>query len=129
MAYTFIDLFCGMGGFSLGFIQVGFEHFFGLDDCSDTPQIARVYYENIGKFVNKDIKNFNGLEFKGRVDVVIGSPPCKSFSVANTLNRKCDIVLCNEFIRVVNEIQPKVWIMENTPSFLRFVDAPFKHKK
>jgi DNA (cytosine-5)-methyltransferase 1 len=126
--FKFIDLFCGIGGFSLGFIQAGFEHKFGLDNCNDTPQIEKVYRDNIGEFINKDIKNFSGKAFESEIDVVIGSPPCKSFSVANTLNRKCDTSLTKEFLRVVDEIKPKVWIMENVPSFLKFVDAPFKHK-
>lgn len=123
---NFIDLFCGCGGFSYGFKQTGFEHLFGLDaweGCRET------YEKNIGKFVLRDIREFDGNEWKGKIDVVIGSPPCQEFSIANPhrdINEGMKLV--NEFYRVVSEIQPKVWIMENVPMIFK-IDGirGFKH--
>jgi len=123
MIYKFIDLFCGGGGLSLGFKHAGFKHLFGVDNWI----IAyKAYLQNVGEIYYKDVKYFNGSEYKGKVDVIVGSPPCKTFSKANIKTRSCDMTLTDEFFRVIDEIKPKAWVMENVPEVLPFIDAPFK---
>lgn len=120
---NFIDLFCGAGGFSLGFKTAGFELLFGMDN---EPNAVDVYTANVGKCILADIRDYNFKDYEGKVDVIIGSPPCQSFSCANISTRECDTELTNEFFRVVSEVHPKFWIMENVPSVSDFVGAPFK---
>lgn len=120
---NFIDLFCGAGGFSLGFKTAGFDLLFGLDN---DPNAVDVYTANVGKCILADIRDYNFKDYEGKVDVVIGSPPCQSFSCANTSTRECDTELTNEFFRTVSEVHPKFWIMENVPAVSDFVGSPFK---
>jgi len=120
---NFIDLFSGAGGFSLGFKTAGFELLFGMDN---EPNAVDVYTANVGKCILADIRDYNFKDYEGKVDVIIGSPPCQTFSCANISTRECDTELTNEFFRVVSEVHPKFWIMENVPSVSDFVGAPFK---
>ena len=118
---TFIDLFSGVGGFSLGFKEAGFEHLFGLDNWNHA---CDVYRKNIGECKEMNIKEFDGKKYKGKVDVLIGSPPCQDFSHANyqARNSKKGMVLVNEFMRVVKEIEPKIWIWENVKNVEKHIN-------
>ena len=120
---TFADIFCGAGFFSLGFKSAGFTHVFGLDIWDVA---CKTYELNVGRALCLDIKKFDATDYEGKIDVVIGSPPCQTFSVANLKGRKCDMTLTKEFLRVVAEIKPRIWVMENVPNAYKFVEAPFK---
>jgi len=63
-----LDLFCGMGGFSIGFHREGFECY-GLDNVD----VGYPY-----ELIKQDIRDYqpNGERF----DVVVASPPCNEFS-------------------------------------------------
>ena len=124
--FTYIDLFCGAGGFSLGFKQAGFKHLFGIDNWN---KAIETYNKNIGQGRLIDIKNYTKQEYRyderdyKRIDVVIGSPPCQSFSVQNSKKhlRTCDMTLTNEFFRIVDIIKPRIWILENVPQIAKFI--------
>lgn len=60
-----------------------------------------------------DIRDWRSMP--GRFDGVIGGPPCKAFSRACRGNRPTQGDLIPEFERVVEESQPKFWVMENVP--------------
>ena len=124
----FIDLFCGCGGFSLGFKKAGFEHIFGLDNNQDA---CEVYEKNIGKSICMNIEDFNGKEYNRKIDVLIGSPPCQKMSYANFQNRdvKLGMNLVRQFMRVVDEIKPKVWIWENVKGIFKNMDKINRDKK
>ena len=122
-----IDLFSGCGGFSLGMVQAGLRIVASVenDACAHmtyafnipTYQMAPIhcYHKDIRKLTGREILFNLGLEV-GEIDVVIGSPPCQSFSYAG--KRKVGDIrdsLLFEFKRLINEIQPKMWIMENVP--------------
>ena len=74
-----------------------------------------------------DIKDFDGIPYKNKIDVVIGSPPCRSFSLANISNKKEDSSLINEFMRIVKEIEPKIWIWENVKGAKKAVKEGYIH--
>jgi len=103
-----IDLFCGAGGFSLGFKEAGYEIVLGVDS---NPDALATYEANVGPGLLQDVREF---EFNGwgRPDVVIGSPPCQSFSQANRKTRSCDLSLVDRFMNLVRNLNPRVWIME-----------------
>lgn len=119
-ALSVIDLFCGAGGFSLGFGQAGFDVVAGVDN--DT-RAAGAYRENFPKtpVITGDIASLNGgsvLDTAGvsSCTVVIGGPPCQAFSVAGKMREddaRRDMVA--HFARMVDEIWPAYFVMENVP--------------
>ncbi|MGP1485829.1 MAG: DNA cytosine methyltransferase [Campylobacter sp.] len=68
----------------------------------------------------KDIKELNGKQYAGRVDILIGGSPCQDFSIAG--NRAGESgergSLIWEYYRVVSEVRPKIFIYENVKGFL-----------
>lgn len=119
-----IDFFCGAGGFSEGFRQKGFEILKGYDNWQ--PAID-TFNHNFN--TNSSIKNI--IDFKESIDeinllpntdVIIGSPPCVSFSSSNIsgkADKESGVILTKIFLRIVavkkfqkNSIL-KAWYMEN----------------
>ena len=81
--YNLIDLFCGCGGFSLGFFQAGFNVRLGVDIWADA---TKTYKHNIpnADILNEDIAVLTGDNLvkilgmnKEDVDIIIGGPPCQ----------------------------------------------------
>jgi len=128
--FTVIDLFCGAGGFSRGFKDLGFEIVLGVENLDI---IARTYAENFkdAYVLNEDIQKVSGddiIKIIGdRPDVIIGGPPCEAFTKANP-KRKSDPLdrlyvdprgqLVLHFIRIVGDLKPKVFVMENVPGLI-----------
>jgi len=123
MSYTVLDLFAGAGGLSLGFtqtnqfdIKVAFEN---------NPNAKNTYkYNHPGVEVLGDVAGANYKDILnqfGKIDVVIGGPPCQGFSNANRQKNHAiskNNMLVKQYIRAVIELQPKVFVMENV-SMLR----------
>lgn len=67
-----------------------------------------------------DIKEIKGKKFKGKVDLLVGGSPCQSFSMVGGRKGLEDPrgLLIYEFVRLVNQIQPKVFIYENVKGLL-----------
>ncbi|CAN5526463.1 DNA cytosine methyltransferase [soil metagenome] len=116
-----VDAFCGAGGFSLGLSDAGFEvsTAFDIDECSintyeknlgPTPFISDV--RNVGK---KEIYRSANLKASWEIDLLVGGPPCQGFSKQKRGGHLGDdrnkLVL--EFLRLVNEVQPRSFVMEN----------------
>ena len=117
----YIDLFCGSGGFSLGFDNKGFENIFSIDI---EPSFCETYRYNFPNhtLILKDISKLSNDEIlkligSNKIDVVIGGPPCQGFSMAGNIGRKFiddpRNKLYREFIRVVKVIGPRFFVMEN----------------
>ncbi len=118
---TYIDLFCGAGGFSLGFDEAGFKHIFSIDI---EPNFCKTYQANFSnhQLIQKDIAalseaEINKLIGKQKVGLIIGGPPCQGFSMAGNIGRKFvddpRNHLFKEFARVVSIVKPTYFIMEN----------------
>ena len=118
---TYIDLFSGAGGFSLGFDNKGFQNIFSIDI---EPSFCETYKYNFPNhnLIEKDICQLSDEEIKylkevDDVDVVIGGPPCQGFSIAGNIGRKFiedpRNRLFKEFVRVVKVVNPKFFVMEN----------------
>lgn len=118
MKYSVIDLFAGAGGLSLGFMQTGK---FDIKVAAENNPHARKTY-NLNHNVTELLDDVCKIDYKdiirryGRIDVVIGGPPCQGFSNANrqknhaiSMNNR----LVKEYVRAVCELQPKVFVMEN----------------
>jgi len=109
-----ISLFCGSGGFDLGFIKAGHEIIWAND--IDKDAIA-TYRKNIGNHVLcEDIKKVCATEAPN-ADVIIGGFPCEGFSIANirrqTEDKRNKLYL--ELLRFIMEKKPKIFVAENVP--------------
>lgn len=121
--YKVIDLFAGAGGLSLGFEQAGA---FIIVAAAENNTNAQKTYKRNNPTVDLygDIKSidFNQLKKKhGKIDVVIGGPPCQGFSNANrqkTQTISANNALVKEYVRAIRELNPTVFVMENV-SMLR----------
>lgn len=118
---TYIDLFSGSGGFSLGFDMAGFSNIFSVEyDKEICPTYKYNFPEHnllecdITKLTNEEIRE---LIKDKKVDVVIGGPPCQGFSMAGNIGRQFvddpRNHLFKEFVRVVELVKPKCFVMEN----------------
>lgn len=121
---TVIDLFCGAGGFSEGFRQQGFEIIAGIDSWK--PAIDTFNYNFGLECKPRDVLEFGTsikrIEALPDTDVIIGSPPCVSFSSSNKSGKADKLMglkLTKIFLRViaVKKHKPhsklKAWFMEN----------------
>lgn len=113
---TCLDLFCGAGGMSLGFEEAGFDVIAGVEI---DPVHANVHSYNFPncKIYRSDITELTGeriVQECGSIDVVIGGPPCQGFSLIGKRDENDSRnQLVMEFMRIVSEIQPKYFVMEN----------------
>ncbi len=85
------------------------------------PPVKHFFFGDVRKITGKDILEPLGLE-PGEVDCVCGGPPCQGFSMAgrrNVVDPRNSLVF--EFARLVGEIQPKTFMMENVPGMLSMV--------
>ena len=130
---TVADLFCGAGGFSEGFYQEGFNVVFALDYWKPA-YITHKHNHKDCKTVCMDILDIKTIEELDKIipdtDIIIGSPPCVSFSNSN-VSGKADktygIQLIQQFLKIVlykktksNSIL-KYWIMENVPNSIEYI--------
>jgi DNA (cytosine-5)-methyltransferase 1 len=116
-----VDLFCGAGGLSHGFMQAGYEVLFGTDI---DPTFGKTFLASHpdAKFVAKPIEELQidevleaiGLA-AGALDVLVGGPPCQGYSVYNHGRGEHDprAGLFREYLRIVSGLQPKWLVMEN----------------
>ncbi len=109
-----ISLFSGAGGLDIGFKLEGFDIVWANDFDKDACQ---TYRNNIGGHIRcGDINNYIDEldDFKNKVDVLIGGPPCQGFSVAGKMDtndpRSKNIWV---YIDALSRIRPEVFVMEN----------------
>lgn len=84
--YTFIDLFSGCGGMSLGFEMSGFKELLAIDNWKDAL-VTYEYNRNDAHTLCADLSCLSPEDVKNQyniddVDVIIGGPPCQGFSLA-----------------------------------------------
>ena len=116
-----LDLFSGLGGFSLGLESTGFFETIAFVEKDEFCQkVLKKNFNNIP--IEGDIRNVKGDRYKA--DVITGGFPCQPFSVAG--KRKGtddDRYLWDETIRVVRECKPKWFIGENVEGLINIQDG------
>jgi DNA (cytosine-5)-methyltransferase 1 len=118
-----IDLFSGIGGMTCGFLQAStaeltYEPVFAVEI---EAQLAEIYRENFGPHVH--VGDIAEVDLFPSADVVIGGPPCQGFS---PLGRDRDVQsrgelngLWQHFVRALDQVRPRVFVMENVPELLK----------
>lgn len=111
---TVLDLFCGAGGMSKGFLAAGFEVNFAVDF---NEHAIKTYKENIGDHC--EMAELSREIVLPRADVIIGGPPCQGFSSAG--QRKNDDSrnsLISVFAHLITRLRPSAFVFENVEGFL-----------
>lgn len=131
-----VDLFAGVGGFSLGMEQAGFDVLVAVESdpvhactykfnfplteviCAD---IAKLTAATIKQAALKswDAHNKTCTPWDGQIDLVFGGPPCQGFSLMGKRlidDDRNHLVL--EFCRLVIELNPRYFVMENVPGMI-----------
>lgn len=115
------DGFCGCGAFSTGFAKSGFKISWGIDNWDKATQSFKANHPYAEIYLS-DIREIDGKDLEP-VDVFLGAPPCQQFSKANqTPNIEKGLELVDEYFRLVKELKPKHWIMENVPQLSNYMD-------
>lgn len=119
---TAVDLFAGAGGLSLGLEQAGFDVVGAVE--YDPIHMATHEFNfpgaahlcaSVSDISGEDILTRTGRD-RGEIDLMAGGPPCQGFSMIgkraleDSRNR-----LVFDFCRLVDEVQPRYFIMENVP--------------
>jgi DNA (cytosine-5)-methyltransferase 1 len=137
---TVIDFFCGAGGFSEGFRQQDFDIINGYDYWK--PAID-TYDNNYGqgKGVLQDMLSFESsielIEALPDTDVILGSPPCVSFSNSNNsgkADKSLGVKLTEIFLKIVavkkyqTGSKLKAWYMENVTNSTNYLAREYTFK-
>jgi len=121
MKLKLLDLFSGIGGFSLGLESTGFfETIAFVEKDKFCQKVLKKNFNNIP--IEEDIRNVKGSNYKA--DVITGGFPCQPFSVAG--KRKGtddDRYLWDETIRVIRECKPRWFIGENVEGIINIQDG------
>ena len=128
-----IDLFCGAGGLSAGFLQEGFEIALGID--ADEPSVetfeanfgeGRAVHADLLKYTAEDaLRDAGGRD----IDVILGGPSCQPFSTHG--RNKPWVVgdprsdLWSRMHSFVEVLRPRAFVMENVPGMLYYEKGNF----
>lgn len=129
--YSVVDLFCGIGGLSHGFVKEGFKVNAGID----FDESCRYAFEenNKSKFIYKDVTDLSAEELKsyfgkGKIKILVGCAPCQPFSIYNhkkakdkkKLEEDTKWRLLYSFADLIEKTKPDIISMENVPLLLKF---------
>lgn len=114
------SLFTGIGGFDLAAEWMGWENVFQVENDSLCNKVLEKNFPNTKR--HGDIREFNGAEYNGSIDVLSGGFPCQDISFANKEAlgiRGGRSGLWVEYKRVITEIVPHIVTIENVSQLLR----------
>jgi DNA (cytosine-5)-methyltransferase 1 len=131
--HTYIDLFAGCGGISLGLHNAGWRGIFAIEKSAmafetlkhnlidnehafDWPQWLPVTEHDIVEVLKNQGRELKGL--RGAVDLVAGGPPCQGFSTAGRrIERDKRNKLVRSYVKVIDLVRPRALFFENVKGF------------
>lgn len=131
-----LDLFCGAGGLSRGFLDAGFEVVLGVD-FDDSA--LKTFEKNHGdtKALKLDLFNLNNINILKEyyfsqyteLDVLVGGPPCQGFSLAGKREELDERnTLYKAMVEVARVLKPRAIVLENVPGMLTLYDGKAKDR-
>jgi DNA (cytosine-5)-methyltransferase 1 len=129
-AHGFVDLFCGAGGITCGLTAAGLTPIAAVEFV---PIACDTHHRNFPacKLHRGEIEKFEPTRLLSerelkRISVVVGGPPCQGFSVAGFRDpADARNQLFHQFVRVVEEVQPPFFVMENVPGIVTLSQGAF----
>ncbi|WP_309608454.1 DNA cytosine methyltransferase [Flavobacterium sp.] len=129
--FSVIDLFCGVGGLTHGFVKENFI----IDAGIDFDKSCKYAFEknNAAVFYHEDITNISGGDLaskytKNKRRILVGCAPCQPFSIYNHRNSNISQTksddekwkLLYSFSNLIEDVKPEIISMENVPQLLKF---------
>lgn len=121
--YNIIDLFSGVGGLSYGFSVIDAFNIVAANEIERDISVAYTLNHKSVKMMNVDINDITEEYLKGiigntKIDLVIGGPPCQSYSTLGKrqLDDRANLFL--QYKRILSYIQPRAFIFENVVGLL-----------
>jgi DNA (cytosine-5)-methyltransferase 1 len=121
-----IDLFCGAGGLTQGFLQAGFACLYSNDAMAEAIETFKHNHPetwadcgNIEEVSPNEVREKLGIQV-GELDVLVGGPPCQGFSI-NAPDRFLTDPrnkLFKDYVRFLKEFKPSTFVFENVPGLL-----------
>lgn len=124
MSLTFLDIFAGAGGASVGLEKAGLKPVGAIEIDAWAAETYTYNHPNT-QIIEADITQLNNSDFsqfKG-VDLIVGGPPCQGFSIAASNRRNSKDPRNNlylEYVRAVEAVQPNYIIVENVKEIVKF---------
>lgn len=130
---TYIDLFSGCGGLSLGLHNAGWKGAFAIEKSEDAfktlehnlikkkkhfdwPNWLDQKHHDINQVLEDHSENLTAL--RGKIDLVAGGPPCQGFSMAGRrIENDSRNDLINSYIKFIDLVKPKLIFFENVKGF------------
>lgn len=129
-----IDLFCGCGGLSYGFIQADYDVILGIDNDNAALNTFQKNHGN-SKAENIDLKVDNICEQIAAiienkpVDIIVGGPPCQGFSLTGPRNfndERNELYLA--MVKTVKHFKPKAFVIENVTGMATLYGGEVKNE-
>ena len=133
-SYNCIDLFCGCGGLSKGFLDAGFNVLVGIDNNQPALDTFELNHKG-GVALNADLSKqetfdkIKELAGSNNIDVIVAGPPCQGFSLSGPRNfddprNKLYLAV----IEMVKQFKPKAFIIENVPGMATLYNGEIKEE-
>lgn len=138
--FKIIDLFSGAGGLTFGFnyrlteegfvLRNEYEHVFANEFDSNAVKAFRMNYPE-ANMIEGDIRDITDEKLgeligESQVDIIIGGPPCQSFSTVGQRKYDDRAKLSNEYLRILGKVKPKMFLFENVKGILSMKEIFYK---
>lgn len=121
--YNVVDLFAGVGGLSFGFSKLPEFNIIAANEIEKDISVAYTLNHQNVKMINCDIYDLTKEKLENtldgqKVDIVVGGPPCQSYSTVGKRRMDDRANLFMQYKRVLQIIQPRIFVFENVIGIL-----------
>lgn len=125
-----IDLYSGIGGWTLGFKMAGISIVSSYEWWKDANNTHNQNFGTTHSEVDIRKLKLKNLPKPGTVNYIVGSPPCTQFSYANRGGNgdiEDGLIDIRKFLEVVEYLNPKYWAMENVPRVKKILEKEIQN--